>query len=165
MLNEKLSQCDLISKYLGNIQHYEYYVMDSNYYGITVEGNFSSFSGNYNFAVRNDSLCQFYFMAALPKKSNSLKELSITLDSLILAWTGKFGPPDLFIDGRVNSTNTEVENSTILSASWKIKQDILKLRFSYGESLRDARGNFNIIIHRYRECYFDKKFFPQWRTL
>ena len=33
MLTKKFSQCDLISKYISNTQHYEFYVMDSAFYG------------------------------------------------------------------------------------------------------------------------------------
>ena len=164
MLTEKLSQCDLISQYFNTIQHYEYYLIEPKYYGITAEANFSGFSGNYNFAVRNDSLCQFYFMSFVPRKSSSLKAISAKIDSIILAWTKKYGPPDQLIDNRKDSANPQtIDAYTLLNASWMIKEDRLTLRLSYSDAPNDVRGNFGIHIHRFRECYFDKKSLSDWK--
>jgi len=165
MLTKKFSQCDLISKYISNTQHYEFYVMDSAFYGITSEGNCSNISGNYNFAVRNDTLCQVYFMTRFPRSSNSLKSISLKVDSLLEYFSNKFGKAESFIDYRKDSSNSEVINGyTLLDATWLVNGDRLVIDLSFSDSENLNRSVYSLRIHRFRECYFDNKLSKWWKS-
>ncbi len=160
MLSKKTILCNLLSKYMSTSQHYEYYIMDTNYYGITSDGKCHNFSGTYNFAVRNDSLCQVYFSASFPRKSYSLKSINATIDSLLDEFTKKFGTPEQFEDYRKDSSNPDViRGYTLLNSSWQTNKDIMQLSLSYSDSgfPNEERTHYSIRIHRYRECYADHK--------
>ena len=159
MLSKKLSHCDMISKYLNKVQHYQYYILDTAYYGITSEGYCSNISGSYNFTVRKDSLCQVYFMSSFPRSSNSIMSISPKIDSLIQTFIKKFGPPKNLIDNRKDSANPHVINGYILlEAAWLINEDRFRIEFSFLDSDDINKPLYGLRIHRFRECYFSKKF-------
>ena len=158
---ERLTQSELVSKYLSKVDNYEYYKFDTAFYSLSFKGIYANIPGKYSLAMKNDSLCQIYFASYFPISEHWLKSLHKQTDSLIAVFTNIFGQPSKSIDNFQNySTSKEKSSNTICKSMWAINGEKLKIEFSIEEE--HGKSAYLVRIVKFKDYYGNTKLTQTW---
>lgn len=162
LYSEKITFCDLISKYVNMKNEFKYFTFDNSFYGVSSFDNNSKVFGNWNFVVRRDSLNQYGFSSLeLPITTEWYHKLSNLADSTIKVFTIKFGKPvkETFVKKNVYQKGKKYFPGDIRKAMWLINGQKLKVDLSIEGEHNEYFYSIN--IETFKDYYGNLKL-PMW---
>lgn len=163
LYSEKLTLCELISKFVDPNKNFEYTHFDSSFYSIKSYNNKSNIFGDWTFISRNDSINQICWTSIeLPITEEWFKILYGQADSLINTFTIKHGQPIKFRkkEKKFYKPNHKLFPTEIMSATWIIDEQKLKVDFIVPGEHKDFY--YMIRIQKFKDYYGNSKLNPGW---
>src|SRR4030095_4865 len=121
LYSEKITLCDLLSKYVDAKGEFKYNRFDSSFFSVSSYDNISDVFGYWSYVVRHDSLNQYGFSSAeLPMTSEWYNKLYKLADSIIKIFTEKYGQPlkDTLVKVNLYQKGGKFHSDEIRKAMW-----------------------------------------------
>ena len=163
LYSEKISLCDLLSKYVDKEREFKYTRFDSSFFSVSSYDNTSEIFGQWNYVVRHDSLNQYGFVSVeLPMTAEWYNKLYKLTDSTIKLFTAKYGQPlkDTLVKVNLYQKGRKFHSGSILKAMWLIDGQKLKVDFSIVGEHNEYAYRFH--IYRFKDYYGNIKLPPWW---
>lgn len=163
LYSEKLTKCDLISKFIEQNRDFKYTYFDTSFFSISSYDNKSKIFGNWSFVSRLDSLDQIAFSSLdLPITLEWFNALYRQADTLMKIFTTKYGQPAKSSTNQKNfyQNGKKYLPGDIIKAMWQIDGQKLKVEFIIDGEHNDF--HYSLRISRFKDYYGNVKLPPWW---
>lgn len=162
LYSEKLTMCDLISKFIDESSDFKYTYYDTSFFSISSDNHKGKIFGTWSFVLRGDSLDQIDFSSldlAITQEWYNL--LYKQADSLIKLFTIKYGPPLKSTTNQKNfyQNGKKYLPGDIIKAIWLINGQKLKVEFTIEGEHKNYY--FMLRISKFKDYYGNHKV-PLW---